>query len=64
MSLSKHRGMLKGREAWRAAAHGLAKSRTQQLELKLQEDVSYLSSISGAILHSQGTNKESNVLDS
>ena len=65
MSLSEHWEMVKDREAWCAAVPGLAKSQTQQqLELKLQEDVSYLPSISGATLHSQGTNKESNVLDS
>ena len=29
MSLSKHRKMVKDREAWRAAAHGVAKSQTQ-----------------------------------
>ena len=29
MSLSKLREMLKAREAWRAAVHGVAKSRTQ-----------------------------------
>ena len=30
MSLSKLREMVKDREAWRAAAHGVAKSRTQE----------------------------------
>ena len=29
MSLSKLQEMVKGREAWRAAVHGVAKSRTQ-----------------------------------
>ena len=29
MSLSKLEGMVKDREAWRAAAHGVAKSRAQ-----------------------------------
>ena len=29
MSLSKLREMVKGREAWRAAVHGVAKSRTR-----------------------------------
>lgn len=34
------------------------------LELKLQEDVSYASSIPGVTLQSQGTNTESDVLGS
>ena len=46
MSLSKLRVMVKDREAWRAAVHGVAKSQTQQLNNNSRKDKMNTSNIS------------------
>ena len=50
MSLSKLLGMVKDREAWRAAVHGVAKSQTRPSQLNNSNEIGHKSPIDLVIL--------------